>query len=253
MLSQMVGETPYDLRWRMFGIHVRVHPLFWVGAAAVCWDWLHFGIAHLLVAMACVFFSILLHEMGHVLMGRVFGTHGDIILWAFGGLAVHSADVRRRWQRIAVLLAGPGIQLVLWGLLRLALEYSPLPPHSPWAAPTLLETMVDWLLWINLYWALLNLLPIWPLDGGQITRELLGAVTPRNAVRLSLQLSIGLAALLALYGFLTENNPPLVPYVPTGIRSGIFFLIFAGIGIQALQIEYAQRRSFDPWDYHERW
>lgn len=254
MLSQMVGETPYDLRWRMFGISVRVHPLFWVGAAFVCWNLLRlYGIAHLLVGIACVFFSILLHEMGHVLMGRLFGTHGDIILWAFGGLAVHSADVRRRWQRLAVLFAGPLIQLVFLGLLLIGLVYFPLPPRHFFEPRSLLETAVDMLFRINLYWPILNLLPIWPLDGGQITRELLGAVTPRHAVRLSLQISIGVAGLLALHGFMTEGKPPLLPYLPTGTHNGIFFLIFVGIGIQALQIEYAERRSFDPWDYHERW
>ena len=251
MFSGMVSETPYDLRWRMFQINVRVHPLFWVGAAYVCWPWLDFGIAHLLIGMACVFFSILLHEMGHVLMGRVFGSYGDIILWAFGGLAVHASDQRRRWQRVAVIFAGPLIQLIFYGILLLVLVYYPLPPAD--GPPTYLETMVGWLLWINLYWPLLNLLPIWPLDGGQITRELLGAVTPRQAVRLSLQISIGVAALLALHAFMTEKQPALLPYLPTGIRSGIFFLIFVGIGIQALQMEYAERRSFDPWDYHERW
>lgn len=255
MVPGMIGETPYDLTWRMFGIHVRVHPLFWVGGAIISWPLLDLGIPYFLIGIACVFVSILLHELGHVVVGNYYGSRGHIVLWAFGGLAIGSNNLRSRWQRVAVSFAGPLIQLILYGLLRLAVEH--LFPSlgilfltDRWLAVILIE-----LLWINLYWPLLNLLPIWPLDGGQITREVFGAFTPRNAVRLSLHLSIAVAGLLALYGFLTEHHPsrvPLIPYVPTGYRSAIFFVLFVGMGIQALQFEHAQRRDFDPWD-HERW
>ena len=251
MLSQMVGETPYDLRWRMFGISCASTPCLGRRRLRVLGS-LQFGIGACLVGIACVFFSILLHEMGHVLMGRVFGTHGDIILWAFGGLAVHSTDVRRRWQRLAVLFAGPLIQLIFWGLLELALNITLCPRSGSSLRGISLVTAISMLLWINLYWAILNLLPIWPLDGGQITRNYSVPSRAERRAALSLQLSIGLAGLRPCTRFMgREGKPPLLPYLPTGTHNGIFSLIFAGIGIQALQIEYAQRRSFDPWDHHE--
>src|SRR5947207_2300389 len=85
-----IQETPFDLKWRMFGIHVRVHPLFWVVAALLSRPFLEVGIPHILISMACIFLSVLIHELGHVVVGRYFGSHGHIVLWAMGGLAIGS-------------------------------------------------------------------------------------------------------------------------------------------------------------------
>src|SRR5437763_2980709 len=123
-----IQETPYDLKWRMFGIHVRVHPLFWLISGILAWDYIRvFGIPAFLIAVACIFVSILIHELGHVVMGNFFGSHGHIVLWAFGGLAIGSTHLDNRWKRIAVTFAGPGIQLILYGLLRLANPHIPRP------------------------------------------------------------------------------------------------------------------------------
>src|SRR5262245_30297448 len=181
----------------MFGINVRVHPLFWLVGAILCYDLIEFGIQWVLLAMFCVFVSILLHEMGHVVVGRMFGSHGYIVLYALGGLAFESSRLDKRWQRIAVYFAGPGVQFILYGILRLLFPYLPLPSDRA----TLLGflNVYEFFLWINLAWPILNLLPIWPLDGGQISRELFTAGSPRNGVRLSIQLSITVAGLLALH------------------------------------------------------
>ena len=80
------------------------------------------GIQYLAIWVACVFVSILLHEFGHVWAGKAFGTDGSIVLYSFGGLAIGASDLRHRWQRVVVYLAGPGIQLALYGALWFA-EY----------------------------------------------------------------------------------------------------------------------------------
>src|SRR5438067_8656185 len=96
------GSTPLDLNFRLGRVPVRVTPWFWVGSAFLGWDYLRvFGFPALLLWIVCVFFSILLHEMGHVMMGQAFGTRGHIILQAMGGLAVGSSDLYNRWRRIA--------------------------------------------------------------------------------------------------------------------------------------------------------
>jgi len=246
-----IQETPYDLKWRMFGIHVRVHPLFWLVSGILAWDYIHlFGIPAFLIAVACIFVSILIHELGHVVMGNCFGSHGHIVLWAFGGLAIGSTHLHNRWKRIAVTFAGPGIQLLLYGLLMLANPYIPRPEN--FEARVLVEVAVAEMLWINLYWALLNLLPIFPLDGGQIARDLFTWFTPRNGVRFSLHLSIGISLLLAVHAFVAERTGQSIPYLPVGVGSAIFFLVLASVGFQTLQAENERTRWFDPWD-HERW
>src|SRR5262249_18087715 len=122
-------QTQYDLRFSILGIRVRVHPLFWLTSVILGWNLVNVpeigtgnGLLNLVLWVACVFVWILLHEMGHVVMGRLFGSEGHIVLLAFGGLAIGSANLRERWQRIAVSAAGPAIQLVLWGILYLLRE-----------------------------------------------------------------------------------------------------------------------------------
>src|SRR5262249_58800220 len=127
------------------------------------------GVTDLALWVACWFLSFLVHEMGHVLMGRAFGSDGHIVLYSFGGLAIGSNDLYRRWQRILVSAAGPGAELLLAALLWFAFL-------SPWAVlpfdpQTPLGLAVLMLLSVCLFWALFNLLPVWPLDGGMITRE----------------------------------------------------------------------------------
>src|SRR5438105_12992959 len=102
------SRTQFDLNFSLFGIHVRVHPAFWIVALVFGSSALNDGLVFLLVWVACLFVSILIHEMGHVLAGMCFGSRGNIVLYSFGGLAVGSSELESRWQRVVVFLAGPG-------------------------------------------------------------------------------------------------------------------------------------------------
>src|SRR5271166_4322717 len=101
----------------MGGIRIRVHPMFWLISAIMGWSSLDQGLEYLLLWIACVFVSILIHELGHVLMGRAFGYDGHIVLYSFGGLAVGSNAMPNRWQRIAVAFAGPLAGFLYLGLI----------------------------------------------------------------------------------------------------------------------------------------
>ena len=247
-----IQETPYDLKWRMFGIHVRVHPLFWVIAALLSQSWLTVGIPHILISMFCIFFSILIHELGHVVVGRYFGSHGHIVLWAMGGLAIGSNHLSSRWQRVAVLFAGPFAQFLLLGIVWLGWQY---------LEPAVIEDRATWqyaaaayytLFFVNLVWPIMNLLPVWPLDGGQISREWFTFFTPRNGVRFSLHLSIGVCVLLAFHALVAwKMGRGLIPFLDQPLDI-LFCGMFAAVAYQALQAENERTRSFDPWD-HERW
>jgi stage IV sporulation protein FB len=213
------APTPYDLRWRMFGTPVRVHPMFWLLTVLLGWRYVAdpgFGIGYLALWVAVVFVSILLHEFGHVLTGRVFGADSRVVLYTFGGLAIGSLDLRRRWQRVLVSVAGPAAQLLLaaavwWGFLPLVR----LPQHARWKGPVA-ETIVM-LLEINIFWPLLNLLPIWPLDGGKVIREVCAAIFGRMGVSVSLGISVFVAGLLALDTYMALQDRPLIPYnIPRG-------------------------------------
>src|SRR6185436_3070814 len=102
-------------------IGVRVSPWFWVITAAMGWGGgperdREFFVQRLIIWIVCVFVSILVHELGHVLAGRLFGSEGHIVLYGMGGLAIGSSALERRWQRIVVYAAGPAAGFLLLGL-----------------------------------------------------------------------------------------------------------------------------------------
>src|SRR2546422_735068 len=80
------AHTRYDLHFSLAGIPVCVHPLFWLMTAL-------FGasagdLIQLLVWIAVVFVSILIHEMGHALMMRWYGQPSRVVLYLAGGLTI---------------------------------------------------------------------------------------------------------------------------------------------------------------------
>lgn len=245
------AESAYDLRWRMFGTPVRVHPMFWLLNIILGWDATMGprggGIPSLVLWVGCVFISILVHEFGHVLVGRLFGSHGYIVLYSMGGLAIGSNQLHRRWQRIAVSFAGPFAEFLLLavflGMLYLVGPHLP-PKWAPYSAQ-----LLDFMLLINLFWAIVNLLPIWPLDGGQIAREICQAIMPQHGTAISLGLSLVVSGVLAVHMLMASRGRPLIPFLGFGdMFLALFFALFCATSFLALQAENERRRSdHDEW------
>lgn len=274
MLFLEPERTSWDLHFRVFGIPVRVHPMFWVFSAVLGWSAMTYGFEFLLIWIACAFISILIHELGHVLVGRLFGSDGNIVLYSFGGLAIGSNDLRRRWQRIAVSLAGPLAGFVFLGVVVAGLVlFDPerlreqvdlmkfwlgLPFDGLLGPPTLVDVAIDDLVWINLFWGLLNLLPIWPLDGGMVSRELLSRMSPTNGIRASLGLSALVAGLLAVQAVAASYGQSPLRF-PSGLYSAIFFGLLAVSSIRAMQQVRVSRRKWEepdeptPWERDPDW
>jgi Zn-dependent protease len=239
--------TQFDLNFRIFGIHVRVHPWFWLMSALLGWHFSRLGLQYVLVWIVCVFISILVHELGHVFMGQLFGARSHIVLHAFGGLAIGSSNLRNRWQRIAVYLAGPAAGFLLWGLVWLIDQ-----GMDPERSTRIALLGVHFLLWINLAWGFLNLLPIWPLDGGQVSRDFLDWLIPHKGVRIALVISIVLSGLIAINCIAVDrldHSLPILDLIPWlehlgGLYNALLFASLALNSYQALQME-AHRR---PWD-----
>lgn len=246
--------TPFDLRWRMFGIDVRVHPFFWLTGILLGWSsWQSPSpILSLLLWLLCVFVSILVHEMGHVLMGRLFGSKGHILLYSFGGLAIGANNLRERWQRVLVLFAGPLAGFLFLGIVfgaALFLSSRQNGMEITFSQP-IVQDVYEMLVWINLGWGILNLLPIFPLDGGQISREVFeGIIGPRGTI-ISLTLSVAVAGLLALHAVLAAYGRPLFHYLPRGVYMAIFFGLLALSSVQLLQQE--QNRMRERWREDDR-
>jgi stage IV sporulation protein FB len=261
------NETPYDLNFSIFRIPVRVHPMFWIFSAILGWPALHEGPQFLIAWIVLVFVSILIHELGHVWTGMAFGAYGRIVLYSFGGLAVGSSQVRSRWQRILVLFAGPLAGFIFIAVALAAQELRapglgrfylgrvaqsfgiPVEIEAPARMPALSDMelfLMRQLCFINIAWGLLNLLPIWPLDGGQISRQVLEGVSPRNGAYLALSVSAGLAGLLAIISILKEMGNARLRFLPFGDWfTALMFGMLAYQSVQMLQALQAERRWHD--------
>ncbi len=219
----LLGEPPrteYDLRFNLFGIPVRVHPFFWLVALLLGpWEPLPGQSVVMLMAMwiIALFVSILFHEMGHATAMRAYGFRPSITLYGLGGLAsygeaqAYGSKGPAALGQILISFAGPAAGFLLAGVVTGAIVLSGSGirvwlgfPYGISVAPAEIigSVRLTWfiaqLLFINILWGLVNLLPVYPLDGGQISREVFLKINPREGIRLSLGLSILTAGALAV-------------------------------------------------------
>lgn len=219
VLFQVPPPTRYDLRFSIAGIPVRVHPLFWLIA-------LLFGASgdflQLLIWVIVVFISILIHELGHSFAMRYYGKTSFIVLHFGGGAVEDSVYWRSKWaniplgptQQSIIALAGPlsgfflaalilsmvflsgGSILITWLLGFIPLPLTAVVPFGGRA----LSTFINLLLWVNIFWGLINLMPVSPLDGGNVARNILVKYDPWNGARKALWLSVIAGGLIAVIG-----------------------------------------------------
>jgi Zn-dependent protease len=257
------AATPYDLQFHLLGIRVRIAPWFWLVAVLLGWNMreLHSQQAVALTLwVAAAFLSILIHELWHALAMRYYGISSYIVLYQFGGLAIpdqyssmmaFGARHRRNdaISEIVISAAGPAAQLALAVVLALSLRVSGIAlmyrvPFLDYVIPLNqgelmasepLALLFFFLILVSVMWALLNLLPVYPLDGGQIARNVFSLFNPHEGIRYSLILSIVTAVAISFYAFF--------------IRDDIFLgIMFAMLGFSSFQIlqAYSGHGGFRP-------
>lgn len=211
MLFQEPPQTNYDLNFTLFGIPVRIHPFFWL--AMLLLGGFDIGAKEALVWIAAVLISILVHEFGHVLAFNYYGTSAHVVLHGFGGLAIPNNSYGRRDPRaqIIISLAGPVAGFLLAGFLLVGLKLSGVYIHFIYGFPfgiyplfvveaPLLNLLLHNLMFANIAWGILNLMPIYPLDGGQVSASVFQIFDYRDGFRKAIMLSMGTAILIGLYG-----------------------------------------------------
>ena len=190
----------------------------------------------LVIWAAVLFLSILVHELGHAFAMRHFGRPARIAFTMMGGLAIEDAGggtwggfrsagkTRSSREQIIISLAGPIAGFLLAGLVIGALfaarggveivrvhgEHIPflnpiLPPGL--ANSTRLHYFLFQLLWFNTFWGAVNLLPVYPLDGGQVARAWLVETDPWRGIERSLWLSVFAGAGMAIVGLVSMKQP----------------------------------------------
>jgi membrane-associated protease RseP (regulator of RpoE activity) len=180
---------------QIFGFPLRVDPFFFVTA------WLIGGRQEplwMLVWVLVVLTGVLAHELGHAFAGRRLGLEPWIRLMAFGGMTGWTRPRRlTAGQQIVISAAGPAVGISIGGGV-LAARFAGV---FAGASPAVLQVL-DYVLWVNLAWGILNLLPILPLDGGHILSSVAGLVAGRNGRIAARVFSIILTVVIGLWALL---------------------------------------------------
>ena len=276
MLLSEPPQTPLDFEFRVLRIPVRVSGLFWILPLifGIQMGHLFFILASSIAIFTGVLIHELGHALvmrrygispriALTMMGG-YATENQSDVWSLPGSS--SGYRRTPKQQITISAAGPiagfilaglviGLVFVFGGWIDFHLLHGFLPywdirlvaekPFSPEfgnlvASPSnsdLIYALISFSLFVNIYWGILNLCPVYPLDGGQIAREILLMQDPQQGIRKSLWLSVYTGALLAILGLLIVKAPFM----------GILFAIFAFQSWQMIQNIDGKGFGRGPW------
>ncbi len=240
------APTEFDVRFRLLGIPVRVHPMFWVLSAGLGMQGTG---SEVVIFMACVFLSVLVHEFGHALMVKLEGEIPEVILFWMGGVCVHTREPRSPWRRLRIVAMGPGFGLILFALvLALDVVLYGLSPREAMLGDfsrgnLYVQLGIYYLLQINLIWSLFNLIPMLPFDGGRILQILLEFFRGKSqATRWAHIISLVTAGSLAGYFFLRNS-----------VVNALMLAFMAFLNFQALQAMHYQNRYGDSFEDEADW
>jgi Zn-dependent protease/CBS domain-containing protein len=222
---------------RIAGTAVRIHITFllflvWIwaanyftGGADAAWT--------SLVFMVLLFLCVLAHEFGHVFTARAFGVQTpDVTLLPIGGVARLERIPEEPFQEFLIAIAGPLINVAI-ALVLMTLFSADLSTRHMAAMDNAQVSMIDRLASVNLFLALFNLIPAFPMDGGRILRSLL-AIRLGFARATSVAATIGQLFAFAL-GFLGLFGNPLLIFI------AIFVYLAATSEAQLAQVRTLSR------------
>lgn len=146
------------------GIPVRASLWFFVLIGYYAFSLSGAGPAVMIAWLLAVTVSLLVHEFGHALVARHFRLAPEVYLHGWGGLCAHT-PARRDRDDALIIAAGPGAGLAFAGLAEALRALLPATAMNPF-----LYASFEFLWLVNFWWSLVNLLPLFPLDGGQLFR-----------------------------------------------------------------------------------
>jgi stage IV sporulation protein FB len=198
------------------GTAIRIHVTFllflaWIfgvnyfsGGPQVAWSSLLF--------VVLLFLCVLLHEFGHIFTARGFGVRTpDVILLPIGGVARLERIPEKPSEEFLIAIAGPAVNVVI-ALLLMAVGGANLSAgHLSSTLEASNVSMVDRLAAVNLFLALFNLIPAFPMDGGRVLRALLASrLGYVRATEIAAMIGQGVALVL---GFLGLFGNPLLLFI----------------------------------------
>lgn len=195
------------------------------------------------VLMLGVFACVILHEFGHAFSAKRYGVQTkDIILSPLGGVARLDGLPEKPIDESVVAFAGPLVNIFLagifggYGWMTSSIDLSNLgTSRLVFGNP---ENFVTLFLLINIFLALFNLIPAFPMDGGRIFRSLLSpSLGRRRATLVTTYLGQGMAILLVILAYFLV--PPRMSFylIPLFILSSAFMFFMARQEYQMVKFE----------------
>lgn len=191
---------------------IRIHVtlvlfLFWIALSAYFYSGAETAL-NSVIFISSIFACVVLHEFGHILTARRFGIHApEITLFPIGGVADMSRMPDKPYQELLIAFAGPFVNLIIASGLLFFTNAFDLQSAIHIDNPTL--GLITRLAFANLFLAVFNLIPAFPMDGGRVLRALL-AMRLGQAKATKIAASIGqiFAFLLGFAGLF--SNPMLI-------------------------------------------
>ena len=185
--------------FRLLNFPVRVHFSFFL-IALLLGIWLG-SIIFLILWVAIVFISVLLHELGHAVIGEYYGRSPQIELYSMGGLTVSTRYSLLSYPKeIFISFAGPLAGFILGGIIFVINRFfGPFPNIY-------LNFIIQELIWVNIGWGIVNLIPILPLDGGSIMRNLYHWIRNPYDERTPLKISMVFGVLAVIAALLWQHS-----------------------------------------------
>jgi stage IV sporulation protein FB len=209
-------------------IPISIQPYFWLFAILIGWLNSH-SVIGTVIWIGIILISVLFHEFGHALTAVLFRQKPQIQLVALGGVTSYEGPKLKFWQQFIIVLNGPLAGILLFFIASLILKV-PLPPAIFGTIATIRI--------VNLLWSVLNLLPVLPLDGGQLLRIALEGFFGVRGFRASLIIGMAFAVLLSFYFFLVQ-----------AFLIGAFFFLFA---FQSFDL-WRKSRRVNPLDREDQY
>ena len=172
-------------------IRFSITPAFWLVAGIL--GYLNSGtLLGTLVWIFVLLVSILFHELGHATCALSFGCKPTVTLVAFGGVTSYSPYGLSRFKQFLIVLCGPFFGAMLFFFSYLGWQFFAFDRPA-------IANIFYILQWVNLVWTALNLLPILPLDGGQMLLLVLEGFFKRKGEIRAFAISMGLGILFSLF------------------------------------------------------
>ncbi len=185
------------MSYSFFGIPVTVRPVFWLFAGLI--GYLSSGtLVGTLIWIGIIFISVLFHEMGHGLTALLCKKQPRIELVAFGGVTYYEGQNLPYYKQFLIVLNGPLFGFFLYLIAQILL-----------LVPSLNSGNIGLLLqkfsFVNLFWSVVNLLPVFPLDGGQLLRIVLEAIFGFKGIRYAQFFGMLLAGVISILSFVISQ------------------------------------------------